>query len=123
MFIDGFCSYEAKRTRSPPCAEGTLHRESLCFIFHASKVCFIEKSTLSRAFSVIMLRNSTRGIWRKIEVCRAISAIYAFPCLAQPNSTIRAFKPYEIAQLFLPLDLLKNFKAIIRHMPFRKLFV
>ena len=39
------CKHEAKRTLTSPCAEGTLHRAKPCFILHAPKVRFIEKST------------------------------------------------------------------------------
>ena len=38
--------YEAKRTVTFPCAEGTLHRAKPSFIFHAPQVRFIEKSRL-----------------------------------------------------------------------------
>ncbi len=37
-------SHEAKRTVSFPYAAGMLHRPKVCFIFHAPKVRFIEKS-------------------------------------------------------------------------------
>ena len=104
-------SHEAKRTRSPPCAEGTLHRtspgEALLHelrsnSLHAPQVRFIEKSTLSRAFFCDYATKSHKGYFEeKIEVCRDISAISVSHRLAQPNSTIRAFKPYEIAQSFL----------------------
>lgn len=56
-------------------------------------------------------------------VCRDISALPIPPCSPQPNSKIRTFMPYEIAQLFLPFDFLKNFKAVIRDMLFLKFFV
>ena len=59
----------------------------------------------------------------KIGLYEEISVISGFPCLAQPNSTIRAFKLYEIAQLYLPFNFLENFKAVIRDMLFRKLFM
>ena len=43
--LRNFRSYEAKRTLSSPCGKSTLHRAKPCFIFHAPKVRFIEKST------------------------------------------------------------------------------
>ena len=51
---------EAKRTRTPPCAEGTLHKVKPCFIFHAQNVRFIEKSTLMRAFFWVKIAIMTK---------------------------------------------------------------